>query len=414
MRKVKIGILVILLLTVFSISVQGQEQGEVQSAYVLVADLNTSQVLYAKQADEKLYPASMTKVLTVLTAMDKIDNLNEKVTITEDMLVGLEDGTYSLTGFINGEVVTMRDLLYGAMLPSGADACQALGVLIYGSEENMVEAMNAKAQSLGMTHSHFTNTVGMHDEDHYTSASDLELLMRAAWANTDIKAAMSTKQYTTSSSYYHGDGLLLQNSWANQVAYAGIEDTHIIGGKTGYTPEAGYCFFGVCEIKEKPVIVVFAKAKEDGSSLNVNSVKDVETVCTYLEEQKKPITLAQQGEEVVSLDLHYTFHDPLSLTAPYDIVAWLDSNEKATASMQVTIEKQQAPVEKGEILAEIQVLSEEKTLFTIPVYAQEAVDSDIGAIIIDTLTFLIWPYGLMIMLVAAALSWLLWIKKEKA
>ncbi len=414
MRKVKIGMLVTLLLTIFSLPVQAQEQAEVQSAYALVADLNTSQVLYAKQAEEKIYPASMTKVLTVLTAIDEIDNLSEKVTITEDMLVGLEDGTYSLAGFINGEVVTMRDLLYGAMLPSGADACQALGVLIYGSEENMVEAMNAKAQSLGMTHSHFTNTVGMHDKDHYTTASDLELLMRAAWANTDIKAAMSTRQYRTSSSYYHGDGLLLQNSWANQVSYAGIEDTHIIGGKTGYTPEAGHCFFGVCEIKEKPVIVVFAKAKEDGNSLNVSSVKDVEAVCTYLEGQKEPVSLAQQGEEVATLDLYHTFHDPLSLTAPYDIVAWLDSDGNATASMQVTIEKQQAPVEKGEILAEIQVLSDEEELLTIPIYAQEAVDSDIRAIIIDTLTFLIWPYGLTIMLVAAALSWLLWMKKGKA
>ena len=118
------------------------------------------------------------------------------------------------------------------------DACQALAVALYGSEEAMVEAMNAKANELGMTHSHFTNTVGrylrvvgMHDEQHYTTAQDLAVLMKAAWNNEDIRTAMSTKKYATSSSYYHGDGISLKNTWALEQQAAGIEDGHILGEK---------------------------------------------------------------------------------------------------------------------------------------------------------------------------------------
>ena len=198
-------------------SAQAEEEVSVQARYAGAADMQTMQVLYEKNAEAKLYPASLTKVLTALTAMERISDLDETITITAAMLEGLEDGTYSIAGFLLGEEVTVRDLLYGVLLPSGADACQALAIALFGSEEAMVEAMNETASSIGMTHSHFTNTVGMHDADHYTSVSDLFLLMKQAWQNDTLHTIMSTASYTTSSSYYHGEGLRLENSWGGAV-----------------------------------------------------------------------------------------------------------------------------------------------------------------------------------------------------
>ena len=92
------------------------------------------QVLYGKAQDQRLYPASMTKVLTALTALDHISDLDDQVTVTLEMLEGLEDGTYTLTGLINGETITFRDLLNSALLLSGADSCQALAVSLFGSK----------------------------------------------------------------------------------------------------------------------------------------------------------------------------------------------------------------------------------------------------------------------------------------
>ena len=207
MIKRGIGMLLAVVLLYAPLPLRAAQTLTIDSTYGYAVDLHTLQVLYEKESDQRMYPASMTKVLTALTALDAIESLDDEVTITLEMLEGLEDGTYTLAGFLNGEVVTMRDLLYGTLLASGADACQAFAVSLFGSEEAMVEAMNAKAKALGMEDSHFTNTVGMHDEDHYTSARDLALLMAAAWDNEELRTAMSTRECATSSSYYHGEGI---------------------------------------------------------------------------------------------------------------------------------------------------------------------------------------------------------------
>lgn len=389
MIKRGIAILFALLLCVSPLPIQANSETQISAAYAYAVDLQTMQVLYERNADEKMYPASMTKVLTVLTAMDQIDDLDEEVTITLDMLSGLEDGTYTLTGFLAKEVVTMRDLLYGAMLPSGADACQALAVALYGSEEAMVEAMNAKANELGMTHSHFTNTVGMHDEQHYTTAEDLAVLMKAAWNNADIRTAMSTKKYATSSSYYHGDGISLKNTWALEQQAAGIEDGHILGGKTGYTPEASYCFFGVCEIDELPVIVIVAKTGGDTDDFGRASMQDVEAICTSIEQNKQPVLLAKEGETIGTMDLRRTFADPIVLKAPFDLYAWEETSQDL--QLKCVAQKEEAPIQTGEIIAQAQIADGEKTLASVALYATEDVDSELFAIIVEIITGLLLP-----------------------
>ena len=210
MIKRGIALIFILLLSLPGIKVSAQQTTDaldVDCTYAIAVDMDTMQVLYGKAQDQRLYPASMTKVLTALTALDHISDLDDQVTVTLEMLEGLEDGTYTLTGLINGETITFRDLLNSALLLSGADSCQALAVSLFGSKEAMVDSMNAKAQELGMENSHFTNTVGMHDEEHYTNAVDLALLMKAAWANEDLRQAMSTKKMSTAESFIMGKEL---------------------------------------------------------------------------------------------------------------------------------------------------------------------------------------------------------------
>lgn len=381
-------------------SAQAEEEVSVQARYAGAADLQTMQVLYEKNAEAKLYPASLTKVLTALTAMERISDLDETITITAAMLEGLEDGTYSIAGFLLGEEVTVRDLLYGVLLPSGADACQALAIALFGSEEAMVEAMNETASSIGMTHSHFTNTVGMHDADHYTSVSDLFLLMKQAWQNDTLHTIMSTASYTTSSSYYHGEGLRLENSWVAQFAYDELENRYVLGGKTGYTPEAGYCLASVCEIQGREVIVIIAGVPDEAGS--GQAVEDVDSLCAMIDETMRPQMLLEAGTEADVLNLRHTFHEPLPICSDIDVTAWIRTDSEAEAVLSVRREVTQAPVSEGEEIAAIEVTLGDALLISLPVLAQEDIAADTAAVIIDTIQDVMMPWGFLFCVGAGA------------
>lgn len=381
-------------------SAQAEEEVSVQARYAGAADMQTMQVLYEKNAEAKLYPASLTKVLTALTAMERISDLDETITITAAMLEGLEDGTYSIAGFLLGEEVTVRDLLYGVLLPSGADACQALAIALFGSEEAMVEAMNETASSIGMTHSHFTNTVGMHDADHYTSVSDLFLLMKQAWQNDTLHTIMSTASYTTSSSYYHGEGLRLENSWVAQFAYDELENRYVLGGKTGYTPEAGYCLASVCEIQGREVIVIIAGVPDEAGS--GQAVEDVDSLCAMIDETMRPQMLLEAGTEADVLDLRHTFHEPLPICSDIDVTAWIRTDSEAEAVLSVRREVTQAPVSEGEEIAAIEVTLGDALLISLPVLAQEDIAADTAAVIIDTIQDVMMPWGFLFCVGAGA------------
>ena len=398
--KTLLAVLIVFLAIPGTWSAQAEEEVSVQARYAGAADMQTMQVLYEKNAEAKLYPASLTKVLTALTAMERISDLDETITITAAMLEGLEDGTYSIAGFLLGEEVTVRDLLYGVLLPSGADACQALAIALFGSEEAMVEAMNETASSIGMTHSHFTNTVGMHDADHYTSVSDLFLLMKQAWQNDTLHTIMSTASYTTSSSYYHGEGLRLENSWVAQFAYDELENRYVLGGKTGYTPEAGYCLASVCEIQGREVIVIIAGVPDEAGS--GQAVEDVDSLCAMIDETMRPQMLLEAGTEADVLDLRHTFHEPLPICSDIDVTVWIRTDSEAEAALSVRREVTQAPVSEGEEIAAIEVTLGDALLISLPVLAQEDIAADTAAVIIDTIQDVMMPWGFLFCVGAGA------------
>lgn len=397
MIKRGIALIFVLLLSLPGIKVSAQQTTDaldVDCTYAIAVDMDTMQVLYGKAQDQRLYPASITKVLTALTALDHISDLDDQVTVTLEMLEGLEDGTYTLTGLINGETITFRDLLNSALLLSGADSCQALAVSLFGSKEAMVDAMNAKAQELGMENSHFTNTVGMHDEEHYTNAVDLALLMKAAWANEDLRQAMSTKKMSTAESFYHGEGIELYNSWAQQMDISQMSSAYVQGGKTGFTPEAGFCFAAVCQIQGRRVIVITAQSDlkyEQGASL-----QEAEEICQYIDEQMVSVRVAEKDETLSALKLRNTFHAPIDLKVSEDLYVWVREEQKEDLQVNVDIKKNKAAVQQGELLATAEVESDGETLVSVPIYAQETVESDTAAVVFDSIKAVVFPYGIAI------------------
>ena len=214
---------------------------EVNANFAILVDADAGLVVAEKNGSAKMYPASMTKVMTLLVACEHITNLSEKLEITQDIVDYVKKEGASNCGFKAGEQVTMLDLLYGLILPSGADAALALVRRIAGSEEQFVALMNQKAQQLGISATtHFTNCTGLYNDNHYSTAEDMAIIMRAATQNSVAATILTTRSYTTQSNNKRTTGLSFSNLFLKRI------DTQTTGGqvnfaKTGYVAKAGNC-----------------------------------------------------------------------------------------------------------------------------------------------------------------------------
>lgn len=213
----------------------------INSSNAIFIDLETGNILADKGAKQRIVPASMTKVLTLLVAAENIDNLDDTFQITSDITDYSFVNGCSNAGFEKEEVVTVRDLLYGTNLPSGADAALGLAVYVSGSQEAFVELMNQKLDELGLSETaHFTNCIGIYDENHYCTVYDMAVIMNAALNNETCREVMSARTYNTSKTTQHPEGILLSNWFLRRIE---DKDTggEIICGKTGYVNESGSC-----------------------------------------------------------------------------------------------------------------------------------------------------------------------------
>lgn len=202
---------------------------------------STGQIPYAKNIYGKLYPASTTKILTCLVALEQ-GNLDDVVTVSENAL-NLEAGS-SVCGLKVGDKITLRDLLYGLMMRSGNDAAVAIAEHISGSVDAFAELMNQKAAQIGATHSHFVNPNGLPNDDHYTTVYDMYLIFNKAIQNDTFLNILQTKSYSTT--YTDVYNAPVSQTWTSTNKYlAGTEaipdGITVLGGKTGTTGEAGYC-----------------------------------------------------------------------------------------------------------------------------------------------------------------------------
>lgn len=216
---------------------------EVVSTNAILVDAGTDTIVASKGANERICPASMTKVLTVLVAAEQIKEADLDNAFT--MTTGITDYAYvndcSSVGFLDGEKVTVRDLFYGTVLASGADAAVGLATYIAGSPEAFVDMMNEKLVQMGLSDSaHFTNCVGLYDEEHYCTVYDMAVMMKAAMENELCREFLSAHTYTTTSTVEHPDGIDISNWFLRRVE---DKDTggEVLGAKTGYVVQSKNC-----------------------------------------------------------------------------------------------------------------------------------------------------------------------------
>lgn len=186
------------------------------------------------------------------------------------MFAGLYEQDATQAGFQPGETVRAIDLLYGAMLPSGAECCIALADTVGGSRDGFVEMMNKKAQQLGMNKTHFCDTTGLHDSDHYSTVRDIAVLLRYALKNDTFREIIESPRHSTGVTNIHPSGITYYSTMFKNLSDTSVTGGHILGGKTGYTSEAGLCLASFAKIYDREYILVTAGAAGNtGSALHV-------------------------------------------------------------------------------------------------------------------------------------------------
>lgn len=229
---------------------------DIKSKYAVVMDADANAIIAGKQPGARMFPASLTKVMTLLTAVDFLPDMNRTFTIS------LEESDYfysqnaSVAGYAPGEPAKASEMLYGLILPSGADCALGLAKVTAGSMETFTTLMNLEGIKMGLRDSHFSNTSGLHDESNYSTALDLSVIFRYAMDNELCRKVLGTPSYKTEKTAAHPDGIEL---WSHTFSYmTGVDmgGFEVIAGKTGFTTEAGACMVTAASREDKTYIVV--------------------------------------------------------------------------------------------------------------------------------------------------------------
>lgn len=366
--------IIVILLCLMNIKPMPIEAHEINSQYYVLMDAKTSRVIEGKDENEVIYPASMTKIMTLLIAIENLKDLDEEIFITDEMLYGLVEANASVAGFVSGETVKVRDLFYGLMLPSGADACQALAIRIAGSEEAYVDLMNQRAEELGLTQTHFINTTGLHEDGHVSTVKEIALLLRIALQNPVFKGIFETKEMITEPTWAHPYGIYLVSS---MFRYADESMDYLLGGKTGFTYEAGLCLASAASKDNMDLILVTAKAPAELGYQPIH-VQDAKVIYDEAFANYHQVTLLSLGEAIPTLEIKQKFSEnELHLSSPETITAiLLDTVERDSCEYAYKNTVLTPPISKGDVIQELIITCEGEEMAKLVFTAEQDIEKD--------------------------------------
>ena len=247
----------------------------------ILIDQNTGTVRYEMNADEKLPPASITKIMSLLLFMEALDS--GKIALTDTVTCSEAAAGFggSQIWLKPGEEMTVDDLLKAVAVQSANDATVCLAEYVAGSEEAFVQLMNQKAAALGMASTHFCNPTGLHDPEHVSTARDMAVLLRAAMQNEMFRRIFATARYTVPPTNLHPDGFTMESTFWSELDGTELRRGKFLGGKTGYTSAAGLCLASAAQVKGKRYILVTAGAQGNHNTEPYH-VDDAVNVCRQL------------------------------------------------------------------------------------------------------------------------------------
>lgn len=347
-----------------------EQKPQVFCDYVYLVDRENGQVLWDQGSEERIYPASLTKMMTGIVALENIDDLNDTFLFTEEVVAGLKEAGANRAGFWVGDEPTLLDLVYGDILPSGAECSRALGYYLTGSEEGLVDLMNAKAAELGMHDTHFVNTTGLHDDNHYSTCRDMARLLDYCLQNEQFRKIITTYEYTAVPTENYPEGLKMRNAvlmYVNQEdpPYENFEIPGFIGGKSGYTIEGQYTLASEAVINGMDLILVNCHGYVEPHY--PASIDDAATIFNYIRDTWGRQTLWQKGDLFTTLRIRNTVNGQLDLHHRHTLVMDLPLND--THIVSDTGKTADAPLSAGQYLGRAQVYAFDRLMAEERFYA---------------------------------------------
>lgn len=314
----KILNIIILITCIFTLNVKALDLN-VSSKNIIMYNLDNNEILFEKEDNTKIQIASLTKIMTALVTLDKIEDLDKQIIITNDDLKGLVEENLVTAGFTPGEAVTYKDLLYGLLLPSGADAASAISNNIAGTKEEFVKLMNEKAKELKLTNTNFSNPIGLDDEYNYSTAKEISIIFNYALKNEKFKNIITTPEYNTS------DGKLsFKSTIQTNAKRYGIEVPYILGGKTGTTDGAGLCLASIAKENDVNYMLVTLGAPYDKK--RPNHIEDAKTIYDYFIQNYSNQKIVDKKKPYKTLKTIYLNEDEIKLYPEEDIIKYLPNN----------------------------------------------------------------------------------------
>lgn len=305
------------------ISANEVQKPEITSKAYVLYNPNTNEIVESQNGDDKMYPASLTKMLTALVSYEMCDNLQDVICVSENAVKSIYGTSSSKADIKIGEEISVEQMLYLLMLPSGNDAANALAEHFCGDNETFAKEMNKKAQELGMKNSHFVNPHGLHDDDHYTTAEDLAILADAYCEVDFLKKVAVCNQYIMPETNKQAERLINTTNWLKVEGEYYYEYAN--GLKTGYTDQAGRCLAATAEKDGKEFICILLNCPEKwyGKRYIRCEFLEAREIFKYAFETYETVKIADKGTKIGENGVFETYNKKVDVVLQNDVFATL-------------------------------------------------------------------------------------------
>ncbi len=357
----------------FFISVFALEFPETTASKVLIYDVTENKSIYEKNINEVTSIASLTKLMTVYVAVSE-GNLEDKVIITNEMLSGISYDLH-LSGLKAGQEFTLREICYAAIIDSGADATNIIAYKVAGSINAFVDLMNKKASELGLTNTHFVNVHGNDQNNHYSNANDIKKLILEALKNNDFKDIYFKSEYK------FNDELTLKRWYTGILESEGIDPNNLLGGKTGFTDNAGLCFAGYYLSDEHEFLIIVLNS--DGKYKEGHNIYDFAHLAKFIDDNYNYYTVVNKGDIIGAIPTFLSEKSNYLIKAPEDIKLFLpsDFNPDDIHVENTLIDSIMYNSLKGKTIGNAKFYYKDKLIGNFTLYLEEDMKIDIPAFI---------------------------------
>lgn len=389
-------ILILIVMFLFVNKIYAEELSLISEKYIMY-NLNDNKVILKKEENVKTQIASLTKIMTVLVAVENIEDYNKSVEITRDMIKDIKWDVAKI-GLKEGQMVTYDDLLYCTMLPSAADCANGLALSIAGDYDKFIEMMNGKVADLKLQNTHFANPVGLYDEKNYSTASDVAKMLKYALKNEKFKQVFEMKEYTMSTGKKIKSTLITYNKKVSE------DISYITGAKTGYIKLAGNCLASTATINGVNYMLVTLNAYSTQKSPHI---LDATTAYKYFSENYSYKTILDKNDVIVTLDSKNSKEKKIDIHHDKEYRYYLsnDFNKKDVTYEYDGIKEVSYFTKKGTKLGKVKIKYNDEVLKEFTLYFNETLHFSLLSFLYTNIIYII----LMVIVFAVILK----IKKLK-